>query len=326
MAASTRPLAGLSLDADNEWSYLKTHGDPAWSALPSYLDVLAPTVCDLLDELGLRITFFVVGQDAALDKNADALRELVRRGHEVGNHSFHHEPWLHRYGKDQLRRELSEAEAHIERVTGQRPRGFRGPGFSLSEDVIEVLGEMGYDYDASTLPTFIGPLARAYYFRAAKLTAEQRAERQMLFGRLKDGLRPNVPYRWRMTSGDHMLELPVTTLPGVRSPFHLSYLLYLARVSDALMRAYLEAAARACRLTNTPISFLLHPLDILGGDQAPSLRFFPGMDLDRHRKRDIFLTVLKALKSHFDLVPMSAFAKAQAARPDLAVRPAAEAF
>lgn len=321
-----RPLAGLSLDIDNEWSYLKTRGDERWSALPSYLDVFVPHVCDLLDRLDLKITFFIVGQDAALDRNADALAEITRRGHEVGNHSFHHEPWLHRYSRDRLRRELGEAEAHIERVCGQRPVGFRGPGFSLSEDVLEVLGERGYVYDASTLPTFIGPLARAYYFRSAKLSPEQRAERAYLFGRLRDGLRPNVPYRWRLSGGRHLLELPVTTIPGIRTPFHLSYLLYLSRVSDRLMRTYLEGAARACRITRTPASFLLHPLDVLGGDQVPSLKFFPGMDLDASRKAELFTEVLTALKQHFELVPMSVYARRQAERRDLPERPAAEAF
>ena len=34
-----KPLASLSLDLDNEWSYLKTHGDVSWEALPSHLDV-----------------------------------------------------------------------------------------------------------------------------------------------------------------------------------------------------------------------------------------------------------------------------------------------
>src|SRR5687768_4503914 len=111
------PLLGLSLDVDNQWSYMKTHGDAGWSELPSYLDTLTPYVCDLLDELDLKITFFIVGQDAALEKNRDALAELTRRGHEVANHSFHHEPWLHRYSREQLRRELGDAETHIERAT-----------------------------------------------------------------------------------------------------------------------------------------------------------------------------------------------------------------
>ena len=53
----------------------------------------------------------------------------------------------------------------------------------------EVLGERGYDYDASTFPTFIGPLARAYYFLNAKLTPQERQKRNGLYGTLADGLR-----------------------------------------------------------------------------------------------------------------------------------------
>src|SRR5512141_1277059 len=89
-----KPTASVSLDLDNQWSYMKTHGDPGWESFPSYLDRLVPCVLEMLAARGWRITFFVVGQDAALPQNHAALRQLVDAGHEVGNHSFHHEPWL----------------------------------------------------------------------------------------------------------------------------------------------------------------------------------------------------------------------------------------
>jgi peptidoglycan/xylan/chitin deacetylase (PgdA/CDA1 family) len=85
--------ASLSLDLDNKWSYMKTHGDAAWQGFPSYLPLLVPRVLDILDTLGLQITFFIVGQDAALPENAEVLSEISRRGHEIANHSHHHEPW-----------------------------------------------------------------------------------------------------------------------------------------------------------------------------------------------------------------------------------------
>ena len=109
-----KPIASLSLDLDNEWAYLKTHGDPAWEAMPSYLDCVIPRVLDMLARRGLRITFFVVGLDAAQEKNRSALAQLASAGHEIGNHSLRHEPWLHLYSEEELERDLSEAEAHIE--------------------------------------------------------------------------------------------------------------------------------------------------------------------------------------------------------------------
>src|SRR3954466_11554286 len=134
-----KPLASLSLDLDNEWSYLKTHGDPQWEALPSYLDVAVPRSLELLDALDLTITFFVVGQDAALERNHDAIAALSNAGHEIGNHSFKHEPWLHKYSEPDVRDELARTEDALCAITGMVPVGFRGPGYSLSPTVLSVL-------------------------------------------------------------------------------------------------------------------------------------------------------------------------------------------
>jgi peptidoglycan/xylan/chitin deacetylase (PgdA/CDA1 family) len=237
-----KPLASISLDLDNQWSYMKTHGDPGWESFPSYLGIFIPHVLEILDRLNLKITFFIVGQDAALDKNKDALRLVTEKGHEVGNHSFHHEPWLHLYGKDQIRREILETEDQIIRVTGQKPVGFRGPGFSWSSDLLNTLTENGYFYDASTLPTSIGPLARMYYFWTSNFTKEEKSQRTGLFGGFRDGFKPVKPYLWGLGSNEKLLEIPVTTIPFIKTPFHLSYLLYLSRFSRKLMSSYLTVA------------------------------------------------------------------------------------
>src|SRR5215510_2523754 len=97
----TKPLASLSLDLDNQWSYMKIHGDAGWESFPSYLDIVTPRVLDFLRERDLTISVFIVGQDAALEKNRDSLAAIVAAGHEVGNHSFLHEPWLHLYAEEQ---------------------------------------------------------------------------------------------------------------------------------------------------------------------------------------------------------------------------------
>ena len=304
-----KPYASISLDLDNQWSYMKTHGDAGWDTFPSYLDVFVPHVSEALERHHLRITFFVVGQDAALEKNREALGLLTENGHEVGNHSFHHEVWFHRHSKARIEAELLEAEAHIARVTGQKPVGFRGPGFTWSVPLFEVLSENGYLYDASLLPTYIGPLARLYFFRTSHLTEEEKRQREGIYGSLRDGFRPVRPYYWQFGEDGSLLEIPVTTIPAIRSPFHLSYLLYLCRCSESLMTAYLDLAIAFCRLTGTEPSFLLHPLDLLGGDQVPALAFFPGMDLGGERKGELFDKVMNRLARHFRLVNMSTHAR-----------------
>src|SRR5437879_13264113 len=304
-----KPFASLSLDLDNKWSYLKTHGDPEWERLPSYLDVVVPRVLDILKARNLTITVFIVGQDAALDKNRELLRAIAAAGHEIGNHSCHHEPWLHLYSEEQTEIELGRAEEHIERATGQRPLGFRGPGFSLSPATLRILARRGYRYDASTLPTFLGPVARAYYFMRTRLTPEQRAQRKVLFGTFADGWQPLRPYRWRTGAGA-LPERPVTTLPVFRTPFHVSYLLYLRAVAPRLAVGYFRAVLALCRWTGTEPSLLLHPLDFLGREDAAELSFFPGINLPRERQMELVSQALDTLSTR--LLVLSVVTPAQA--------------
>ncbi|MCB2136444.1 MAG: polysaccharide deacetylase family protein [Rhodobacteraceae bacterium] len=284
----------LSLDLDNLWSYMKTHGDPGWNAFPSYLDIVVPRFLSLLDEFSMKITVFVVGQDAALEYNHAALRSIPEAGHEIGNHSFKHEPWLHLYSEAEVVDEIRNAEAAIEGATGQRPNVFRGPGYSLSETVLRVLADRGYACDCSTFPTFVGPLARAYYFLNARLDTAQKAKRKALFGGLRDGIRPLRPYRWDV-GGAGLLEIPVATMPVIRMPIHFSYLHWLAGMSEGLSRTYFATALSACRLAGIEPSLLLHPLDFLGKDDAPQLGFFPAMDQGAAEKMDRMRRLLSIL-------------------------------
>lgn len=318
---SAKPYASLSLDLDNLWSYQMTHGDPDWEEYRTYLDVLVPTVLEFFATRAQRITFFIVGQDAARPENRDALASLTRDGHEIGNHSFRHQPWLHRYTRDEIDEELARTEAAIEDVTGRRTVGFRGPGYSLSEDVLRVLVTRGYRYDASTLPTIVGPLARRYYFRSAKLTAEQREQRSYLFGGAREGLRPVEPYHWQVGQ-DRLLEIPVTTMPLTRVPIHVSYVLYLASVSARAAHLYFANALRLCRLRGVEPSILLHPLDFLGADDVDALSFFPGMTMPGAYKRTIVAACVDELRRQFQVVPMGEHADAILRAGDLRVVPA----
>lgn len=86
---------------------------------------------------------------------------------------------MHLYSEAEIEAEIVIAQQCIQEVTGKRPIGFRGPGFSISH--LRVLKRQGYEYDASTFPTFLGPLARAYYFLTTKLDPEEKRKRKALF-------------------------------------------------------------------------------------------------------------------------------------------------
>ena len=303
--AKKKPIASISLDLDNQWTYMKIHGDEGWDKYPSYFNIFVPHVLDVLDELNLKITFFIVGKDTESEDNNKYLRMITERGHEVGNHSYHHESWLQTYSYEKIEKEIREAEEAIERVTGQRTTGFRGPGFSWSKDLLKVLESRKYKFDASTLPTYLGPLARMYYFKKSDLSKEEKKARKELFGKFSEGFRKLKPYKWDLGEGKSITEIPVTTMPIFKLPFHLSYLIYLGNISMPLMKLYLNTTIRMCKITNTPISFLLHPLDLIGGDQITQLAFFPGMNVSSSKKVKVFKSVIGLLQKNYEVMNMS---------------------
>lgn len=301
-------MASISLDLDDKWSYMKVHGDEGWEKFPSYLDIVLPITLDILDKLDIKITFFIVGQDAAIEKNHPVLRSIVERGHEVANHSFHHESWLKTYSKEKIEEEIRIAEEAILKATGKRTNMFRGPGFSWSNDLLEVLEKRGYIFDASLLPTYLSPLMRKYYFAKSNLSAEEKESRKELFGSFSESFYPLKPYTWELASKKRLMEVPVTTIPVFKIPFHQSYLIYISNISTGLMKLYLRFAIMMCKLTRTQPSYLLHPLDFIGGDHVPELKFFPGMNVQMKKKLEIFETAMLMLKKNFELLPMGEFA------------------
>ncbi|MCX7014187.1 MAG: polysaccharide deacetylase family protein, partial [Candidatus Sumerlaeota bacterium] len=303
-----KPTASLSLDLDNLWCYLKVHGDAQWRDYPTYLPQAAPVILDFLRRHGQTVTVFVVGQDAAREVNREALRRFAEAGHEIGNHSMNHEPWMQTAAEEAVAAELAEAEGAIQQAAGQKPVGFRGPGYCRSAAILTTLKRMNYEYDASTLPTILGPLARLYYFATSRMNSKEREERKELFGRWRDGFMPIRPYEWATPAGG-LLEIPVSVMPLLRTPFHLSYIVWLSRFSPALALAYLRTAFALCRLAGVGPSFLIHPLDFLGREDVKGLEFFPGMDLPRARKMELAERFLGLFRARFDVVPLAEHAR-----------------
>ena len=300
---SDKPLMSLSLDLDNKWAYLRTYGDSRWDQFPSYLDLVCPRILEFFDHRDIKITFYIVGKDATLAKNREALMSLSPAGHEIGNHSYMHEPWLHLYSEQQLHDDFGMAEQAIGDATGVSVSGFRGPGYSLTETTLQVLRDRGYRYDATAFPNIMNPLSRAYLFATSNLSAEEKKKRKALFGTFSDAFRPVKPYRWSL--GDEtLLELPVTTMPVFKMPIHFSYLLYLGQFSRALAMLYLNTALLMCRVTRTEPSLLLHPLDFMGREDDGDLAAFPGMGLPVDEKLELLGTFVDRLTRQFTPVTM----------------------
>ena len=299
-----KPLASLSLDLDDCWAFLKTHGETSWEEYPSYFPTAVPRVLDHLKLLNQKITFFVVGKDATFDHNKELISNISEHGHEIGNHTFHHDPWIQYFERSKIEDELMKAEDAIANVTGVETRGFRGPAFTFSPELLNVLASRNYLYDASTLPNILNPISRAYFFSGSKLSEDDLKKRGLVFGKWQDGLRSLRAYRWSLDQDQYLLEIPVSTFPIIRFPIHLTYILYLGTYSKKLAITYFRLAVKLFRVFNIDLSVLLSPTDYLGKEDNHRLPFFPAMNLPVHYKFEILDEVIRIMQKHFKVVPI----------------------
>jgi len=105
---------------------------------------VTPRVLDQLDAAGARATFFCVGARAAA--HPAVVREIVRRGHAVENHSQHHSSAFGWYGYERLRREIAAAQGALAALAGRPPAFFRAPFGVRNPFVDPVLARLGLAY------------------------------------------------------------------------------------------------------------------------------------------------------------------------------------
>lgn len=204
-------LAAISIDLDEVPRYAAIHGleQGLGEAANAVYDRCVPRLTEWLDRESIRATFFVIGEDLQRAKNRSEVAALHDAGHEIANHSYHHYYDLVRRSGREIRDEVERGAAAIEDACGARPKGFRAPGYTVSDDLFRILESMQVEYDSSVFP------CPSYYAaKAAALTAIRLRGRKS--ASILDGpavLRaPRRPYRvgrpyWRR--GDGVLELPI---------------------------------------------------------------------------------------------------------------------
>lgn len=131
--------------------------------------VMTRRILDLCDTLQRRATFFVIGRVA--EGAPRLLQEIASKGHEVAYHSHAHVP-LTEEDPARFRRESKSDKDKFEQLTGKPVIGFRAPRFSLTPKsiwAVDVLGELGFRYSSSIMPTTIS----LYGFPHASRTACQ---------------------------------------------------------------------------------------------------------------------------------------------------------
>ncbi len=102
--------------------------------------IYAPLVLDALKLGAGKATFFLVGRN--VEAYPYFVRDLVRDGHELANHTYHHVR-LHNLPKAAVRNELARANQMISAISGKPVRWFRPPGGRYSGSVLKIARQLG---------------------------------------------------------------------------------------------------------------------------------------------------------------------------------------
>ncbi|GGE25098.1 hypothetical protein GCM10011571_29080 [Marinithermofilum abyssi] len=99
-----------------------------------------PEMLDILAREKVSATFFLDG--SWLKKHPEMARELVRRGHEIGNHAYSH-PLMSGLSTGAIHREIAKTEALIEQTTGLNSRFFAPPAGDFNDAVVKEADKFG---------------------------------------------------------------------------------------------------------------------------------------------------------------------------------------
>ena len=97
-------------------------------------------ILDLLDKYAVKATFFVSGVNAL--KHPEIIREIIARGHAIGNHSFHHNPLLMLGSYHYLYQEIFRTQEVLQKM-GVNTLVFRPPVGIISPKLPSVLNKLG---------------------------------------------------------------------------------------------------------------------------------------------------------------------------------------
>jgi peptidoglycan/xylan/chitin deacetylase (PgdA/CDA1 family) len=101
---------------------------------------VTPLLLEVLRRHGVQATFFVTGAKA--EQHPELIREILSRGHALGNHSYHHDPLLMLRSRTRLKEEIARTQDLLANFA-VRPLTFRPPVGITNPRLRGVLGELG---------------------------------------------------------------------------------------------------------------------------------------------------------------------------------------
>jgi len=216
-----------------------------WDSYELRVEQNTLSLLDLFDRYNTKVTFFTLGWVA--ERVPDLVREIAARGHEVACHGYSHQ-LIYKQDQQTFYDETRRARDILEDITNRKVSGYRAASYSITRQslwALDVLAELGFEYDSSIVPVH-----------------------HDLYG-IPD--MPRSPHILTSPKGHELIEFPPSTLslPGMNLPVAGGG--YFRLYPYWFTRAALK---RVNSHDNLPFIFYLHPWEVDPQQPRISARWF----------------------------------------------------
>ncbi|MCK9372240.1 MAG: polysaccharide deacetylase family protein [Sulfuricurvum sp.] len=136
-------MTSLTVDYEFDWGgRIKS-----WRAI----EKMTIPLLECFEKAGAKATFFVSGE--TVESTKPFLKMIANAGHEIASHGFNHNLRYDLLTKEELLNEIVRSKGVLEEATGNEIIGFRTPQFRKNQWTEEVLTELGFLYDSSSVNT-----------------------------------------------------------------------------------------------------------------------------------------------------------------------------
>lgn len=224
----------LTIDVEDWYHILDMPASPdisKWDRMPSRVERNFNRLLEILDQKNIKATCFFLGWIA--ERYPQLVKQAHAAGHEIAAHGFSHE-LVYEMTQQEFFDDVVRAKNIIENITGDKVKGYRASGFSVTEKTpwfFETLMRAGYAYDSSVFPA-----ARGH-------------------GGLKTA--NPAPYRAENDSSG-LIELPISVI----EIFKQRLCLFGGGYFRLFPLSAIKWAANRVLSENRPVMFYIHPREI----------------------------------------------------------------
>lgn len=124
----------------------QTEVDPAGKKIALTFDdgpssQFTPAILELLDRYQAKATFFCIGRK--MEENKELVKEILERGHAIGNHSYSHSNFFSVLRKNKVVEEIRKTNKIILEISGKNCGIFRPPYGVTNPPIAQAIKEVG---------------------------------------------------------------------------------------------------------------------------------------------------------------------------------------